>query len=125
MLESKWVLFLFLLFGFGQLLANQMTDIVGTSSAALEEGIQVVTSEDLEELAPTADETLLENVVGAAFRGIGVIRNLVLGLVKALAWEYDFLKDGVGAIFRTLILWPLSGMMSLMIASYVRNLIRL
>ena len=125
MLESKWVLFTFLLFGFGQLLATQMTDIGGTSAEDLERGIQVVTAEDLEQLAPTAEETLLENVVGAAFRGIGVIRDLVLGLVKALAWEYAFLDDGVGAIFRTLILWPLSGMMSLMIAGYVRNLIRL
>ena len=125
MLESKWVLFTFLLFGFGQLLAAQMDDITGVAAEDLESSIQTLTAEELQSLAPTAEESVLENVVGAAFRGIGVIRDLLLGLTRALAWNYSFLDDGVGALFRSLILWPLSAMMSLMIAGYIRNLIRL
>ena len=125
MLESKWVLFTLLLFGFGQLLASQMSDIAGTSAEDIESASKVLTLKQLQALAPTAEEAEAQNVVEAALRGIGVIKEKLTGIVKALAWGYPFLDDGVGALFRGLVLWPLTGMMSLMIAGYVRNIIRL
>ncbi len=124
MLESKWVLFTVLLFGFGQLLATEMSDITGTSAESIER-IPVLTSEQLKDLAPSDEEVSLLETVGAAFRGIGVVLNMLKDLLGALAWNYPFLADGVGGIFKSLILWPLSVMMSLMIVGYIRNLIRL
>ena len=120
MLESKWVLFMFLLFGFGQLLASEMTSITGTSAEGLQKAIQVFSGEKLAALAPSS----ALDVPAAVLRAIGLLRDLLVGIAEGLAWDYAFLDSGVGALFRGLILWPLTGMMSLMIVGYIRNVMR-
>jgi hypothetical protein len=121
-METKWVLLVLLVFVFGNFLASSIDNSI-IDAAQLQSASNILSAEDIE--ATTPDDPTQEGLFAAGIRFLGILGGFFTALPAALLWDYSFLDQGVGPVFRAVLLYPISFMFSLMILGFIRSLIRL
>lgn len=132
MLDTKWTLFLFIVFAVGQLLSFAVTNThLGSDFLDTSQGI--INEEALQNLELTLgpgnepviqDLTQSSNIVSSLARLFEAGKSLGVRLVGGLFWDYPFLENSFGFNFKLIILWPVSIMFSFAFINFLASLFR-